>query len=58
MNEQAKKLWKTPAGGSLMAKMLSGEPLAPADQAHLLALKQADRPKIIQPKVPAPTSRG
>lgn len=53
MNEDAKKLWKTRAGGSLMAKMLSGEPLAPEDTAHLKALKQADpakRPPPAQPQ--------
>ncbi len=45
MNEQAKKLWKTPQGGSLLGKMLKGEALTPQDEQHLQKLKQADPPK-------------
>ena len=45
MNEQAKKLWKTPQGASLLGKMLDGKPLSPQDQQHLQKLKQADPPK-------------
>lgn len=54
MNEEARKLWRTPAGGSLLAKMLSGEAMAPADQAHLQALKAADPPKMQPPAQPQP----
>lgn len=46
MNEEARKLWKTPAGGSLMAKMLSGEPMAPEDRELLDNMKALDPPKM------------
>ena len=50
MNEEAKKLWKTPQGASLLQSMLSGKPMSPQDQQHLLNLKQADPPKMQQNK--------
>lgn len=53
MNEQAKKLWKTPQGASLLGKMLDGEPLSQQDKETLEQLKQADPPKISQPSNPA-----
>ncbi len=45
MNSEARKQWKTPAGTSLLRKMLSGEPLTDADKTKLEQLKQADPPK-------------
>ena len=51
MNEEAKKLWKTPQGESVLSKWMKGEALSPQDQEHLQRLKQADPPNMQQPKI-------
>lgn len=57
VNEEARKIWKTEAGASLLGKMLSGEPLQAEDKLTLQRLKQADPPKLArsQPAEPPPT---
>ncbi len=52
MNEEAKNLWKSPAGGSLLGKMLSGEALSEQDKQTLTELKQADPPKLTEQSPP------
>jgi hypothetical protein len=48
MNEQARRIWKTPEGVSLLRKMLAGETLEGQDRETLDALKRADPPKLAQ----------
>jgi hypothetical protein len=48
MNEQARRIWKTPEGVGLLRKMLAGEPLDGRDRDALDALKRADPPKLTQ----------
>jgi len=49
MNEQARRIWKTPEGVSLLHKMLAGGPLDEQDRQTLAELKRADPPKPVQP---------
>lgn len=46
MNKAASAMWNTPAGASLMEKMLSGQPLETKDRLLLDKLKQAGQPRI------------
>ena len=45
MNEQARRIWKTPEGVALLRKMLDGGPLDGQDRQTLAELKRADPPK-------------
>ncbi len=45
MNEQARRIWKTPEGVGLFRKMLAGGPLDVQDRQTLAELKRADPPK-------------
>ena len=49
MNEQARRIWKTPEGVGLLRKMLAGGPLDVQDRQTLDTLKRADPPKPQQP---------
>ena len=46
MNEQAKKIWKSQQGASLLKAMLSGQKPNQEQQQTLQQLKQADPPKL------------
>lgn len=57
MNEQARRIWKTPEGVSLLRKMLAGGPLDVQDRQTLDTLKRADPPKP-QPQQPSQQAKG
>jgi len=48
MNEQARRIWKTPEGVGLLRKMLAGEDIDAQDRQTLADLKRADPPKLAQ----------
>jgi len=57
MSDEARKLWKTPAGGSLMGAMMGLQPLAPDAQAlldQLKALNKAGRGEKMGSGAPGP----
>jgi len=54
MNEQARRIWKTPEGVGLLRTMLAGGPLGERDRQTLADLKRADPPKAHpQPQPPS-----
>lgn len=56
MNEEARKIWKTPAGHSLFAAIFDRRPLTPQQQATADQLKRVDPPKLAkQPPRPPPS---
>ena len=54
MNEEARKLWKTPLGASVFSKWMAGETLSEKEQQHVEKLKKADpaAPKEGKPSTP------
>ncbi len=56
MNEQARRIWKTPDGAGLLRKMLAGGPLDAQDRHTLANLKRADPPKLAQAPSPEAVS--
>ncbi len=52
MKEEAKKLWKTPQGASLLRSMLAGkmpDEISPEERETLNQLKEADPPHLETP---------
>jgi hypothetical protein len=54
MNEEARKLWKTPLGGSILSKWMTGETLNEEEQQHVQKLKKVEpsTPKDDKPSPP------
>ena len=60
MSDEARRLWKAPAGGSLMSAMMGLEPMAPEAQAlldQLKALNRAGRGEKADSGAPKPEAR-
>ena len=61
MSDEARKMWNTPAGGSLMGAMMGLEPRAPDAQAlldQLKALNRAGRGEKVDSRAPGPELKG
>ena len=49
MNEQARKIFKTPKGAAVFRKILNAEPFSQDDRATLMELERVDPSTIRQP---------
>lgn len=49
MNEQARKIYRTPKGQAVFRKILHAQPFSPEDKETLAALEKADPSTIRQP---------